>query len=115
MDSISCRILIDGNLDGMSEFLKRGPIPAWRVAFWVCVAAIGVFWFGSDHSWRMGLFASLFCAVVMGGFFFTLNWVAGDRGQVWSRKNARLLRFIFVIALAANTIMKLLDIVEHWK
>ena len=46
----------------------RGPMPAWRAVAWTCVAAVGVFWFGSDHSWRMALFASLFCAVLLEAF-----------------------------------------------
>lgn len=94
----------------MNELLKRGPIPAWRVMFWTSVAAVGVFWFGSDHSWRMALFAALFCTVFCGGFFFALNSAAGDRGHTWSRKNIRLIATVYAIALSASALLKLLDI-----
>jgi len=97
----------------MSELLKRGPIPTWRVILWTCVAAVGVFWFGSDHSWRMALFASLFCGIFCGGFFFALNWIAGNRGQAWSRTHIRQILTAYSIALAASALLKLLDIFLH--
>jgi hypothetical protein len=81
--------------------------------FWTSVAAAGVFWFGTDHSWRMALFAALFSAVVCGGFFFMLNSAAGDRGHTWSRKHIRLIAPAYAIALSASALLKLLDIVLH--
>jgi hypothetical protein len=89
----------------------RGPMPPWRVGLWTCVAAVGVFWFGTDHSWRAAVFAALFCAVTFGGFFFTLNWLAGDRGKAWSRKHLALMLSIYTLALSASALLKFLEIV----
>jgi hypothetical protein len=97
----------------MNEVLKRGPIPIWRVVFWTGVATGGVFWFGSDHSWRMALFAALFGAIVCGGFFFALNWFAGDKGQAWSRKHIHVLLAAYGIGLVVSGLLKILDIVFH--
>jgi hypothetical protein len=97
----------------MSDFLKREPIPTWRVVFWTLVATLGVFWFGSDHSWRMAFFAAIFTTVVMGGFFFMINWLAGDRGKAWSRKHSRVLLTAYSIAMSASIILKLIDIYSH--
>jgi len=91
----------------------RGPMPAWRAVAWTCVAAVGVFWFGSDHSWRMALFASLFCAVFIGGFSFVLNWFKGDRGKAWSRKHIQMIVAGYTIALSASALLKFLDILYH--
>jgi hypothetical protein len=89
----------------------RGPMPAWRAMLWVCVAAVGVFWFGTNHSWLMAVFASLFCALFIGGFAFVLNWVRDERGKAWSRKHIHLVLTAYGIAFSASILLKLLDIV----
>lgn len=91
----------------------RGPMPVWRAVVWTCVAAVSVFWFGSDHSWLMALIAALFCALFIGGFAFALNWFRGDRGKAWSRKHIHMIVAGYTIALSASALLKLLDIIFH--
>jgi len=92
----------------------RGPMPAWRAVMWTCVAAVGVFWFGSDHSWRMAFFAALFCGVFIGGFSFALNWFRGGRGRAWSRKHISMIVAAYTIALSAIALLKLIDSCLDW-
>ncbi|MGA2788572.1 MAG: hypothetical protein ABSF60_13705 [Verrucomicrobiota bacterium] len=91
-----------------SQFAKRGPIPQWRLYFWIFVAAFGVYWLGSDHSWRIALFAALFCGIILGGFFFVLNWVATDRGREWIRQHPRFVRNVITSVLCFGIFCKLL-------
>ncbi len=80
---------------------------------WTGVAAVGVFWFGSDHSWRMAFLAALFCTVVCGGLFLTLNWAAGDRGQKWGRQHIGLVLSVYAVALLISASLKLLAVILH--
>ena len=57
----------------------------------------------------MAFFAAIFTTVVMGGFFFMINWLAGDRGKVWSHKHSQVLLTAYGIAMSASIILKLID------
>ena len=68
----------------MSDFIKRGPIPKWRIVLWGVVAAAGLdaIAYFSDKSPRIKLnvyVASLFVAAFFCGLGFFLNWSQENR------------------------------------
>jgi hypothetical protein len=89
----------------------RGQMPVWRTALWIVVASAGVFWFGSDHSWRMAFLATAFCGIFVGGFSFLLNWARGERGKTWSRKHVQTVVAVYALAQGACVMLKLTETV----
>lgn len=100
----------------MSQFLKRGPIPKWRLLFWAAVAMAVVACF-VPHEGHQALFWS--CLLMCGGFIVGLgvcfNWeneairTKSPAGQ-WLKKNAG---WLLAISLLASALLKLWDILHR--
>jgi hypothetical protein len=65
----------------MSKFLKSGGIPDWRIIFWIVVAMTCLVVLNPQKNWKMNFIAIPFCTVLLGVFFFALNWTQSDRVQ----------------------------------
>ncbi|HTS16411.1 MAG TPA: hypothetical protein VMP11_02450 [Verrucomicrobiae bacterium] len=96
----------------MSQLLKRGPIPKWRLAFWAAVAMTVVACFVPYEEHQLLFWLSL----ILGGGFIVgmavlLSWEdkairTNSSAGLWLKKNAG---WLLAISILASALLKLWD------
>jgi hypothetical protein len=89
----------------MSNFLKQGPIPKWRVFFWGVVAATGLdaIAYFSDKPPRIKsnvYLASIFVAALFCGLGFFMNW-----SQETRERSLKVGKWALLIAICLKVLL----------